>query len=191
MNGNSVALDTNIVLYLLNGDQVLSELLYQKKLYLSFISQLELLSFRGITQKEYNQINKFIQDCIVIDARSSGVAARGVQAQMGLGRASDGGFGAELSRQKGAQADHIQRDSRSGLRASLVLVGKGFDRARRRDECCLSFDRKLELPDFDRCIEPNDSRRGVRQAIDSERPPAQGLLLHSAPDLPTNVRPLL
>lgn len=67
MNGNSVTLDTNIVLYLLNGDQVLSELLYQKKLYLSFISQLELLSFRGITQKEYNQINKFIQDCIVID----------------------------------------------------------------------------------------------------------------------------
>ena len=67
MNGNSVTLDKNIVLYLLKGDQVLSELLYQKKLYLSFISQLELLIFSGITQKEYNQINKFIQDCIVID----------------------------------------------------------------------------------------------------------------------------
>ncbi len=67
MNGNSVILDTNIVLYLLNGDQVLSELLNQKKLYMSFISQLELLGFRGITAKQQTEINKFIQECIVID----------------------------------------------------------------------------------------------------------------------------
>lgn len=67
MNGNSVFLDTNIVLYLLGGDQVLSELLNQKKLYLSFISQLELLGFRGITAKQQIEINRFIQECIVID----------------------------------------------------------------------------------------------------------------------------
>ncbi len=67
MNGNSVVLDTNIVLYLLGGDQVLAELLYQKKLYLSFISQLELLGFKGITSKQQIEISKFIQDCIVID----------------------------------------------------------------------------------------------------------------------------
>ena len=67
MSGNSVVLDTNIVLYLLNGDQVLSELLNQKKLYLSFISQLELLGFKGITLKQQIEIGKFIQDCIVID----------------------------------------------------------------------------------------------------------------------------
>ncbi len=30
MSGNSVLLDTNIVLYLLSGDKVLAELLYQK-----------------------------------------------------------------------------------------------------------------------------------------------------------------
>lgn len=67
MSGNSVVLDTNIVLYLLNGDQVLSELLYQKKLYISFISQLELLGFNGITSKQQMEIEKFIQECIVID----------------------------------------------------------------------------------------------------------------------------
>jgi predicted nucleic acid-binding protein len=67
MSGNSVVLDTNIVLYLLNGDQVLSELLDRKKLYLSFISQLELLGFKGITLKQQLAISKFIQDCIVID----------------------------------------------------------------------------------------------------------------------------
>jgi predicted nucleic acid-binding protein len=67
MNGNSVLLDTNIVLYLLGGDKVLAELLNQKKLYLSFISQLELLGFRGITQKQQTEINRFVQECIVID----------------------------------------------------------------------------------------------------------------------------
>ncbi len=67
MNGNSVVLDTNIVLYLLNGDRVLSEMLYQKKLYLSFISQLELFGFKGITSQQQIEISKFVQDCIVID----------------------------------------------------------------------------------------------------------------------------
>jgi predicted nucleic acid-binding protein len=56
MNGNSVLLDTNIVLYLLNGDKILADILYRKKLYLSFINQLELLSFRGITEKQLNEI---------------------------------------------------------------------------------------------------------------------------------------
>jgi predicted nucleic acid-binding protein len=67
MSGNSVVLDTNIVLYLLRGYQVLSELLYQRKLYLSFISQLELLALKGITSTQSSEIKKFIQDCIVID----------------------------------------------------------------------------------------------------------------------------
>jgi len=67
MSGNSILLDTNIVLYLLSGDKVLSELLHQKKLYLSFISQLELLGFKGITTKQQIEIGKFIKDCIVID----------------------------------------------------------------------------------------------------------------------------
>ncbi|MFM8742178.1 MAG: type II toxin-antitoxin system VapC family toxin [Cytophagales bacterium] len=60
-------MDTNIVLYLLNGDAVLAELLFQKKLYLSFVSQLELMAYKGLNHKQQNEISKFIQDCIVID----------------------------------------------------------------------------------------------------------------------------
>ncbi len=67
MSGSSIVLDTNIALYLLAGDQKLSSLLFQKKLYLSFISQLELLGFKGITAKQHAEISKFIQACIVID----------------------------------------------------------------------------------------------------------------------------
>ena len=67
MNGNSVLLDTNIVLYLLSGDKGLSDLLYNRKLYISFITQLELLSYHGISSKEKREIEKFLEDCIIID----------------------------------------------------------------------------------------------------------------------------
>jgi hypothetical protein len=67
MNGNSLLLDTNIALYLLNGDAVLAELLNIKKLYLSSISQLEHLVFKDITLKQQTDIGKFINECIVID----------------------------------------------------------------------------------------------------------------------------
>ena len=41
MNGNNLFLDTNIILYLLNGDQTLADLLDGKKLYISVITELE------------------------------------------------------------------------------------------------------------------------------------------------------
>ena len=56
MNGNSVLLDTNIILYLLEGDKILSDLLFNKKLYISFISQLELLGYVDITPRDQIRI---------------------------------------------------------------------------------------------------------------------------------------
>ena len=67
MNGNSVLLDTNIVLYLLSGDQSLSELLFGKKLYLSFVTQLEALGYLSITPDEQEAVRSFLKDCIIID----------------------------------------------------------------------------------------------------------------------------
>ncbi|MCS6973510.1 MAG: hypothetical protein NZM13_03410 [Cyclobacteriaceae bacterium] len=57
MSGNSLLPDTNIVLYLLSGDKTLAEILYRKKLYLSFINQLELLGFEGITSAQEKVIS--------------------------------------------------------------------------------------------------------------------------------------
>lgn len=67
MNGNSVLLDTNIVLYLLSGDEDLSTLLHNRKLYVSFVTQLELLGYQGITEKEQSIVRRFLEDCIIID----------------------------------------------------------------------------------------------------------------------------
>ncbi len=70
MNGNKLFLDTNIILYLLNGDKTLSELLHGKQFYLSFISQLELLGFPDITRKEIKIIEELLSQCVIIDIHS-------------------------------------------------------------------------------------------------------------------------
>lgn len=67
MNGNKLLLDTNIVLYLLNGDTTLAELLNNKQLYISIISELELLAFKDLTKKEEKIIIDFISQCKVVN----------------------------------------------------------------------------------------------------------------------------
>jgi predicted nucleic acid-binding protein len=70
MNGNSILLDTNIVLYLLNGEETLIPLLEDKNLFLSFITQLELLGARNIKPADLIKIKQFISECTVIDITS-------------------------------------------------------------------------------------------------------------------------
>ena len=67
MNGNNILLDTNIVLYLLNGEETLIPLLEEKNLFLSFITQLELLSAKYIKPEDISKIKQFISECTVID----------------------------------------------------------------------------------------------------------------------------
>lgn len=62
MNGNKLLLDTNAVLYLLGGDETLASFLNGKELYLSIISELELLSYQKITQKEAKAVNAFLSE---------------------------------------------------------------------------------------------------------------------------------
>ncbi|HAQ19076.1 MAG TPA: hypothetical protein DCR40_07580 [Prolixibacteraceae bacterium] len=67
MNGNNLLLDTNIVLYLLNGEETLIPLLEEKNLFLSFITQLELLVNCKLKSDELLKIKQFISECTVID----------------------------------------------------------------------------------------------------------------------------
>ena len=67
MNGNSLLLDTNIVLYLLNGEETLIPLLEEKNLFLSFVTQLELLGTRYLDPDDNLKIKQFISECTVID----------------------------------------------------------------------------------------------------------------------------
>ena len=67
MSGNRLFVDTNILLYFLKGDQEVIEMLSDKTLVVSFISELELLSFPRITPDSEALIKGLLQNCIIIE----------------------------------------------------------------------------------------------------------------------------
>jgi predicted nucleic acid-binding protein len=67
MSGNNLLIDTNIALYLLQGDETIADVLNNKDVYISFISELELLGYQNITDIEKDRIKDFLSDCIVVD----------------------------------------------------------------------------------------------------------------------------
>ncbi len=66
MNGNSIVLDTNIILYLLNGDEQLSAMLSGMELFVSVISEIELLGYNGIGEDDKLKIKFFLSECSII-----------------------------------------------------------------------------------------------------------------------------
>ena len=71
MSGINLLLDTNIVLYLLSGDDTLESFLQGKKTYISIITEIELLGYKTITNSEINKIKQFIEDCYVLPIDNS------------------------------------------------------------------------------------------------------------------------
>lgn len=71
MNGNRYFVDTNILIYLLSGDNTLISILNQKQIYISFITEIELLSFADLTVKERNKIVVMLKNFIVMDLNES------------------------------------------------------------------------------------------------------------------------
>ena len=70
MSGTSLFLDTNIVLYLLAGDKTLAEMLNDKSIYVSFITEMELLSYKQLNTVEETRINSFLKDALIVDMSS-------------------------------------------------------------------------------------------------------------------------
>lgn len=66
MNGNNFLVDTNIVIYLLSGDKTIADLLDRKRIYISFITEIELLTFQNLTVNEKQIVKDLLADCIVI-----------------------------------------------------------------------------------------------------------------------------
>ena len=71
MNGNSILIDTNIAIFLLNGDHDLAEILNEKKLFVSFVTQLELLGYAKITHLQEKLIENMVSYCVVVDINSA------------------------------------------------------------------------------------------------------------------------
>ena len=71
MNGSRYFVDTNILIYLLSGDKTLINILNQKQIYISFITEIELLSFATLTDKERNKIGSMLKSFIIMDLNES------------------------------------------------------------------------------------------------------------------------
>ncbi|WP_345079920.1 type II toxin-antitoxin system VapC family toxin [Nemorincola caseinilytica] len=71
MNGNNYLLDTNIVLYIANGNEDLRTFLDRQRLSISVITEMELLSFPTITRKEIAVLSNFIAEMEVVPIGSN------------------------------------------------------------------------------------------------------------------------
>jgi len=67
MNGSNIFVDTNILIYLLDKDEAILALLNDNSIYISFITELELLSYRNYSSKEKEKLSELLNDCIIID----------------------------------------------------------------------------------------------------------------------------
>ena len=68
MDGNRLLVDTNIVLYALQGDMALAKLLDGHNLYISFITRIELLSYPKIDQASIDLIEDFLEQVPVVES---------------------------------------------------------------------------------------------------------------------------
>lgn len=71
MSGNSLLLDTNVILYLLAGDSTLAALINGKDVHISFISEIGLLSFKKLSVHEEQSIKYFLNDVTITDLNPS------------------------------------------------------------------------------------------------------------------------
>jgi predicted nucleic acid-binding protein len=67
MSGSKMMLDTNIALYLLGGDKVLSAVLDEKEVFVSVISEMEMLGYPGISPEEILRIKSFLADTSIVE----------------------------------------------------------------------------------------------------------------------------
>ena len=67
MSGKWVLVDTNIILYLLSGSESIAQLINNSTIYISFITELEILSFNEISEKEKKQIKKIFNEFVIVD----------------------------------------------------------------------------------------------------------------------------
>jgi len=62
-----ILIDTNVIIYVLNGNRELASLVHSKYAYLSVVSELELLSFPKIDKREEFVIQSFIKEMNLIE----------------------------------------------------------------------------------------------------------------------------
>ena len=67
MNGNKFLADTNTLIYLYDGNQTVAEILDGKTVFISFITEIELLSKPGLKPAQLKLLQRLLNDFVIID----------------------------------------------------------------------------------------------------------------------------
>lgn len=67
MSGEDYFVDTNVLIHLLNGEVSITEFLDKKLIFISFISEMELLSKPGLSAENIRIVKSLIENCVLID----------------------------------------------------------------------------------------------------------------------------
>ena len=70
MNGNDYLADTNVLIYLLSGNKTIEQFLQGKNVFVSFITEIEILSKKNMKPAERKIIRQLLDDCVIIDLNS-------------------------------------------------------------------------------------------------------------------------
>ena len=71
MSDERVLVDTNVLIHQINGDAAIEKLLQGKKVHISFITEVELLSFPGYTAEERAAVKAWLKEFIISDVNES------------------------------------------------------------------------------------------------------------------------
>ena len=67
MSGNRIFVDTNILIYFLNGDREVIEMISDKDIVISFITELELLAYPDLSKESNRIIKGLLSNCLIVD----------------------------------------------------------------------------------------------------------------------------
>lgn len=68
---NNILLDTNILIYLLQGDKTVRDMLEEKTWYISFVNEMELLMKPNVEAQELKAIEALLKECNIIEMNSA------------------------------------------------------------------------------------------------------------------------
>ena len=66
MNGTKIVLETNIILYLLDGNNELALILDEMEIFVSIITDIELLGYHDLSDFEKSKVKLFLSECQII-----------------------------------------------------------------------------------------------------------------------------
>ncbi|GAC1304241.1 MAG: hypothetical protein NVSMB24_11430 [Mucilaginibacter sp.] len=67
MSGDRIVVDTSLIINLFNGIKEVEELITGRSLFVSIISEIEVLSFPNITAKDSELLKSFLSECYIVD----------------------------------------------------------------------------------------------------------------------------